>query len=54
MREWGIWYRPMYGYMTKLFTTVKANSYEAAMMKFYSKHDDNCDEVLQVELLSKF
>jgi len=51
MREWGIWYRPLYGYMTRLFVTVRANSHTAAMMKFYSEYDEKCDEVLLVELL---
>lgn len=49
MYIWTIGYRPAFHQFTRLFVSIRANSYEAAMMKFYSKYDDECLEVLSVE-----
>lgn len=51
MTEWGFWYIPKNHAFTKLFVTIKANSYRAAEMKFYAKYDDDCLDLIYVEKL---
>lgn len=50
MRDWIIYYEPMWSQFSRLSKVVKANSEEQAKMKFYcSKEGDNCQSIIDIQ-----
>ena len=50
MKDFAIWYEPIWGQMTRYCKYVKAMNYEHAEIKFYgTKEADNCQSILRIE-----
>ena len=50
MKNFAIWYRPIWGQFTRYCKYVKAMNYEHAEIKFYgTKEADNCQSILIIE-----
>ena len=48
--EYVIWYRPVWGFATRMCKTIKAFNESHALMLFYQSEDaKNCDEILFIE-----
>lgn len=45
-----VWYKPIWGQMTRYAEYVKASTYEQAKIKFYcTKAGDNCAGIICIE-----
>ena len=49
MKEYAVWYRPIWGTFTRYVEYVEGCNQEHAMSRFYARCGDNCDAILLVE-----